>query len=257
MQVMPRNLPIDAALFDLDGTLLHTSPDIGRALNRALAECCLPVLSTEVIETMIGGGSALLVERALALLRIPDEMKSRDRLLHRYESCYQEICENADGHLTQLCPGVEAALDGLRQMGLKLGVVTNKEMRFTAPLLQRLGLSAWFDIVVDGDTLAQRKPHPAPLLHACDALAVDPAHTLYVGDSVNDALAAQAAAMSMICVSYGYSADNPVTELPCLRVIDSLDELPELVGGPRQWRKPMRGTYSASISVPSGMADMI
>ncbi len=179
MQVMSRNLPVDAVLFDLDGTLLHTSPDIGNALNRGLF------------------------------------------------------------------PGVEAALDGLRQMGLKLGVVTNKEQRFVAPLLQRFGLSAWFDIVVDGDTLAQRKPDPAPLLHACEALGVEPAHTLCVGDSVNDALAAQAAGMAMICVGYGHSADHPVSELPCLRVIDDLVELPELIGGPRRWRQPARAASAA------------
>lgn len=186
MQVMSRNLPVDAVLFDLDGTLLHTSPDAVSALNRALPE--------------------------------------------------------RGSHLS---PGVEAALDGLRQMGLKLGVVTNREQGFVTPLLQRSGLSAWFDIVVDGDTLAQRKPDPAPLLHACDALGVEPAHTLYVGDSVNGALAAQAGGIAMICVSYGYSEDQPVADLPCLRVIDDLAELPELIGGPRRWRQPARAASAA------------
>jgi phosphoglycolate phosphatase len=263
MQVMPRNLPVDAVLFDLDGTLLHTAPDISRALNRALADCGMPALSAGVIETLIGGGSALLVERALALLDIAGiagvagETPSRDLVLRRYEWRYEAICQSADGHLGRLCPGVEDALDGLRQMGLKLGVVTNKEMRFVAPLLQRFGLSAWFDIVVDGDTLAQRKPDPAPLFHACDALAVEPAHALFVGDSINDALAAQAAGMSMICVSYGYSADHPVATLPCLRVIDDLGALPELIGGPREWRQPMRGTYRASAGRADSVADLL
>lgn len=245
MQVMSRNLPVDAVLFDLDGTLLHTSPDIDRALNRALVERGMSPLNEDVTQTLIGGGSAVLIERALALLGAADEMHTRELVLSRYESCYQSLCQSAEGHLTQLCPGVEAALDGLRQMGLKLGVVTNKETRFVAPLLQRFGMMGWFDIVVDGDTLAQRKPDPAPLLHACDALAVAPAHALYVGDSATDALAAQAAGMPMICVSYGYSADHPVSELPCLRVIDDLEELPELIGGPRRWRQPQRGARAA------------
>ncbi|WP_168788627.1 phosphoglycolate phosphatase [Paraburkholderia aromaticivorans] len=245
MQVMSRNLPVDAVLFDLDGTLLHTSPDIGSALNRALTERGLSALSTDVTQTLIGGGSAVLVQRAFAWLGAPHEAHTHDLVLRRYETCYQSICQSADGYQTQLFEGVEAALDGLRQMGLKLGLVTNKEQRFVAPLLQRFGLSAWFDIIVDGNTLAQRKPDPAPLLHACDALGVEPAHTLYVGDSVNDALAAQAAGMAMICVSYGYSADHPVSELPCLRVIDDLAELPELIGGPRRWRQR---THSASAA---------
>lgn len=141
------------------------------------------------------------------------------------------------GHFVELFPDVEAALDGLRQMGLKLGLVTDKAMDAVEPMLQRFGLSMWFDIVVDGAAVAQRKPHPAPLLHACEALAVQPAHALYVGDSSNDAMAAQAAGVQMIRVSYAEQSRRSVEaqdDLPCLRVIDSLAELLELIGSPRQ-----------------------
>ncbi|MEM5328057.1 HAD-IA family hydrolase [Paraburkholderia sp. JHI2823] len=148
------------------------------------------------------------------------------------------------GHLTELFPAVEEALDGLRQMGLKLGVVTDKEAGLVEPLLQRFGLSVWFDIVVEGDALAQRKPQPAPLLHACEALAVAPAHALYVADSANDALAAQAAGMPMIRVSYGAGADQPISELPCLRVIDGPGELLDLIGSPHQRHQPERATHA-------------
>jgi phosphoglycolate phosphatase len=251
MQVMPRNLPVDAVLFDLDGTLLHTSPDIGCALNRALTERGMPPIAPDAAERLIGGGSAVLVERALSMLGLENQPQTHTQVLHRYELAYESICKSADGHLTERCPGLEAALEQLREMGIKLGVVSNKEMRFLEPLLLRFNLSGWFDIVVDGTALPQRKPDPAPLLHACDALAVEPAHTLYVGDSVNDVLAAQAAGMPVVCVSYGYSADHPVSELPCLSVIDDLSELPDLIGGQPQLRKrrapmsahPMHGAH--------------
>ncbi|WP_213307642.1 HAD-IA family hydrolase [Paraburkholderia sacchari] len=148
------------------------------------------------------------------------------------------------GHFAELFPDVEVALDGLRRMGLKLGVVTDKAMDAVEPMLQQFGLSMWFDIVVDGCAVTQRKPHPAPLLHACEALAVQPAHALYVGDSTNDALAAQAAGMQMIRVSYAEGAarsgGGEQADLPCLRVIDSLGELLELIGSPQQAKRTRR-----------------
>lgn len=152
------------------------------------------------------------------------------------------------GHFAELFPDVEAALDGLRQMGLKLGVVTDKAMDAVEPMLQRFGLSMWFDIVVDGDAVAQRKPHPAPLLHACEALAVQPAHALYVGDSTNDALAAQAAGMQMIRVSYSERfdrSDDAQGDLPCLGVIDTLAALLELIGSPHPLNRPRRVVQAA------------
>jgi phosphoglycolate phosphatase len=140
-------------------------------------------------------------------------------------------------------PAADAALDALRQMGLKLGVVTDKDARSVEPLLQRSGVSMWFDIVVDGDTLAHCKPHPAPLLHACEALAVEPAHALFVGESENDALTAQAAGMPMICLSQGETDNYDVAGLPCLHVIEALAELPELIGGPQRWHRQKRAAH--------------
>ncbi|MCG5076090.1 HAD-IA family hydrolase [Paraburkholderia tagetis] len=148
------------------------------------------------------------------------------------------------GQLAELFPDVEIALDGLRRMGLKLGMVTDKAMDAVEPVLQRFGLSMWFDIVVDGGAVAQRKPHPAPLLHACEALAVQPAHALYVGDSENDALAAQAAGMQLVRVNYvggsARSGGGDQAESPCLQVIDSLGELLELIGSPQQPKRTRR-----------------
>jgi phosphoglycolate phosphatase len=193
MHVLSRNLPVDAVLFNLDGTLIFTSTSIANTPYRALIDN----------ETIRG---------------------------------------RPDGQLAKLCPGVEASLEGLRQMGLKLGIVTNHGMCYVSTLLQQSGLSAWFDIVVDGDTLEACKPDTAPLLHACDALAVEPAHALYVGNSVHDAVAAQAAGMAMVRVNYGYRTDHPVPDLPCLQVIDDLSVLLELISGPRPWRRSKRST---------------
>ncbi|MCX5544085.1 HAD-IA family hydrolase [Paraburkholderia sp. CNPSo 3076] len=234
MQVMPRNMPIDAVLFDLDGTLLHTSPDIGNALNRALAENGFPLLAPGVAQTLIGGGSEILVDRALALLGVDARPSTLDLVLRRYEASYQQICRD-ENQLTGFYPGAEATLDSLREMGLKLGLVTDSESRFVDPLMWRFGMQAWFDIVVDANVRLPRKPDPEPLLHACEALGVDPTHTLFVGDCVTDALAAQAANMPMVCVSYGYSHNHPVSELPCLRVIHHISELHDLIGGPHRW----------------------
>jgi phosphoglycolate phosphatase len=155
----------------------------------------------------------------------------------------ETIRGGTDAQLAKLCPGLEASLDGLRQMGLKLGIVTNQGMRYVSTLLQRSGLSPWFDIVVDGDTLEACKPDPAPLLHACNALAVEAAHALYVGDSVHDAAAAQAAGMAMVRVNHGYLTDHAVSDLPCLQAIDDLSELLELIGGPRPWRRAKRSAH--------------
>ncbi|MEX3951051.1 HAD-IA family hydrolase [Paraburkholderia sp. EG287B] len=182
MQVMSRNLPIDAVLFDLDSVLPSMPSETGASFN----------------------------------------------------------------------PAVDAALDALRQMGLKLGVVTDKATRFVEPLLQRSGVSMWFDIVVDGDTLAHCKPHPAPLLHACEALAVAPAHALFVGGSENDALTAQAAGMPMICLSDGEIDNYDVAGLPCLSVIEALAELPMLIGGPQQWHRAKRSARAEPRSDDSG-----
>ncbi|MGF6731405.1 phosphoglycolate phosphatase [Paraburkholderia youngii] len=230
MQVMPRNMPIDAVLFDLDGTLLHTSPDIGNALNRALAENGFPLLAPGVAQTLIGGGSEILVDRALTLLGIDARPATLDLVLRRYEASYHQICRDKN-QLSEFYPGAEATLDSLREMGLKLGLVTDSESRFVDPLIWRFGLHGWFDMVVDANARLPRKPDPEPLLQACEALGVDPTHTLFVGDCVTDALAAQAANMPMVCVSYGYSHNHPVSELPCLRVIHHIGELTELLGG--------------------------
>jgi len=122
-------------------------------------------------------------------------------------------------------------------MGMKLGVVTNTYDRFVRTILQHAGLMAQFDVVVSADTLPERKPHPAPLHHACSALEVTPERALFVGDSRNDAEAARAARMPMVCATYGYNEGKPVDDLPCLAFLSAMGELPSLL---RRWARGER-----------------
>jgi len=221
---------IDAVLFDLDGTLVHTAPCICAALNHALADNHLGAIEPAVVTTMIGGGVPTLIERALLRLGKAPEPQVVSGVLARYRAVYLA----PDGPLPVAFPGVEGALTELHRAGFKLGVVTNTFDRFVHTILQRTGLAHLFDIVVSADTLPERKPHPAPLLHACTALSTAPNRTLFVGDSRNDAEAAQAASMPMVCMTYGYNEGKPVSDLPALGFLTNMGELPPLL---ETWRR--------------------
>jgi phosphoglycolate phosphatase len=148
-----------------------------------------------------------------------------ERALPVYERCYAEC----NGRHSALYPGVREGLERLRGMGMPLACVTNKSGRFTLPLLEQLGLARYFEHVVAGDTLPQKKPDPAQLLHACRAFGVAPADMLVIGDSVNDAQAARAAGCPVFCVSYGYNEGRDVRELDVDAIVASLDEAARLI----------------------------
>ena len=222
---------INAVLFDLDGTLVHTAPCIAAALNRSLALDGLGAVDPAVTTTLIGGGVPTLIERALTRLGKEQDPALAESILGNYRRFYlQDPTAMPVAYL-----GVDVALAELKRMGLKLGVVTNTFDRFVHAILQHTRLSHLFDIVVSADTLPERKPHPAPLLYACRALAVDVVRTVFVGDSRNDAEAAQAAHMRMICMTYGYNEGRPAIELPCLAFLEGMNELPPLLNA---WRHP-------------------
>ena len=227
---------IEGLLFDLDGTLLHTAPDIARALNAALAESGLAALPADHVARLIGRGAPMLVQRAYAALGVAgDRTAAQAATLERFFAHYDELAsapvEGAppSASRTVAFDGVVEGLRGLSALGLRMGVVTNKQHRFAVALLQRLGLYAHFRVVVGGDTCKQRKPDPEPLLYGCSKLGLSPAHVLMVGDSVNDVQAARAAAMPVICVPYGYNEGQDPRELPCDHLIASIAELPALL----------------------------
>jgi phosphoglycolate phosphatase len=223
---MPATLDArQAILFDLDGTLVDTAADITAAVNRLMAELGSPGLPESVVRTMIGGGALLLVERAFARQGVPLGERERLELMRRYLIHYADLLES--GTSTALpYPGAQRALSQLADAGLPLAVVTNKEQRLAARVLEETGLSRYVDLLVGGDGCWRRKPDPAMLLHACAAFGVEPAAAVEVGDSVNDVLAARAAGMPVILVSYGYHGADDARRLGSDACVDSLTEVP-------------------------------
>jgi phosphoglycolate phosphatase len=216
---------IRAVLFDLDGTLLHTSPDLAAAATAALTELGLPDIAAKRVENFVGKGIDVLLQRCLAHLGQPTEGMSFERLREAYMRHYERL---NGAHATPY-PGVFEGLNAMRDLGLKLGVCTNKTGRFTGPLLERAGLASYFAIAVSGDTAPKKKPDAAPILHACNAFGLAPEEVLMVGDSGNDAGAARAAGSPVLVVPYGYNEGEPVQNIDSDGIVESLAEVAALL----------------------------
>jgi len=221
--------PVDAICFDLDGTLVDTAPCIAATLNAVLTERGMTPIDPSIVTTFIGGGVPRLLERALRHLGVSPLASTVDTMLDRYRALYL----NAPGPPLLAYPGVAEALSELAQMSIKLAVVTNTFERFAQTILARCAIAQPIQLIVSADTLPQRKPDPAPLRYACDTLGVPPERTVLVGDSSNDALAAAATPMRMVCVTYGYNEGKPVRQLPCAAILESMRELPGWVRAQR------------------------
>ncbi|HYX74843.1 MAG TPA: phosphoglycolate phosphatase [Steroidobacteraceae bacterium] len=221
---------VHAVLFDLDGTLLDTAADITRALNRALAELGLPSLARSEVSQLIGRGVPALVERVLERCGAPGIAADATRLLARFHHHYERLHHHGDIQ-TRVYPGVARGLAELHILGRKLAVVTNKPRSMAVELLARLNLDQWIASVVGGDGGMPRKPHPQPLLRACELLEVPPARALMVGDSQIDVLAARAAGLAaVVCVPYGYNEGVDPRTLACDLFVESIGELPAVLG---------------------------
>lgn len=191
----------EAVLFDLDGTLADTAPDLGHALNVLLREeghaeqplASLRPFTSQGVRGLLRAGFGIPPEH-------PDYPRLSQRFLDLYET---RLCAE-----TRLFAGIPELLDQLEAWHLGWGVVTNKRQRFTEPLVARLGLSPRTACIVSGDTTAAAKPSPLPLLHACGLLGCMPQRTLYVGDDRRDIVAGKAAGCLTVAVSYGYLGDS-------------------------------------------------
>ena len=197
----------EALLFDLDGTLVDSAPDLTTAVNRMLVDLDREPLQESQVRDWIGNGARRLVARALAGKRDIDvDPDGTDTALQRFFVHYHETL------VDQSCvyPGVLEGLERLQALALPMAIVTNKPTAFTAPLVEAMGLTEFFSVSVSGDTLAVKKPHPGPLEHAAKQLGVDIKRSIYVGDSRADVDAATAAGSVMVRVPYGYSGGDAV-----------------------------------------------
>jgi phosphoglycolate phosphatase len=218
---MAERYAAEVVLFDLDGTLVDTLPDLTEAANRTLVELGLPPRTQEEIATFVGQGIGELVRRALgaAVAADPAQLETALQVFRRH---YAQV----NGNDSRLYPGALETLETLRDAGRKLAVVTNKSSQFTLPLLERMGILSYFAAVVSGDTLPVKKPDPAMLRYALTQLgASSPTTAVMVGDSRNDALAARALEMPVFLVTYGYSEGQPIHEVPCTAYLESLPEV--------------------------------
>ena len=208
----------NAVIFDLDGTLADTAPDLAASLNHMLRQFGRDEVSLERVCDMIGNGVAMLVRRGLAATGEATEALVERALPIFYDHYRAHLCVG-----TRAYPGVEAALEALSGAGSILGVCTNKPEGLARGLIEALGWTRHFQAVIGGDTLDVRKPDPAPLLEAIARCGGRPA--LLVGDSMTDAETARAAGIPFVAVSFGFS-DRPVGELGADAVIDHFETLP-------------------------------
>ncbi len=197
--------PIRTVLFDLDGTLADTAPDLAYALNYVLEEQGRAPLPFETIRPVVSHGGIALIKLGFGIDETASDFQPlRQRLL--------DIYRNNIARETRLFDGMAPLLDRLEQQGLNWGVVTNKPAWLTEPLLQELGLFERAAAIVSGDTLPQRKPHPAPMLLACEQAGSDAAHCLYVGDAERDIEAGRNAGMRTLVARFGYLGETDFPE---------------------------------------------
>lgn len=210
---------LQAAIVDLDGTLVDTLGDFTVALNGALGELGLPALPTAGIERLVGKGSEHLVRSALR------EAGGDAALYERAWDAYQRRYAQVNGRHATVYAGAQQGLQRLRDAGLRLACVTNKPTAFARELLRQKELLPFFGPVFGGDAFERRKPDPQPLLEACRVLGAVPARTLVIGDSSNDAAAARAAGCPVLLVGYGYNHGQPVRAVDADGFLDSLADV--------------------------------
>lgn len=209
---------VRAIALDLDGTLLDSAPQLAEAANRMLDEMDYPPAPQALLASYIGNGIGWLVKRALTgeMHATPDAAVF-EHALPIFEKHYSALLLGSKPY-----DGVIEGLEAMRAAGFPMGCITNKAARFTGPLLEGIGLAKYFGIVVSGDTLPEKKPHPLPLLHVAKFFGLPVEQLLMIGDSLNDTLAARAAGCPIFCVPYGYNHGEPAEALDTDAVIANL-----------------------------------
>ncbi|NOL50776.1 phosphoglycolate phosphatase [Pelistega suis] len=209
-----------AVLFDLDGTLVDSVPDIAHAANAMLKAMSRETLPLADLRNFVGKGTAVLIKRALCAQL--NYIEPEPALFEQAEAFFNTFYHQSNGTQSELYPNVLSGLARLQEKGLKLGIVTNKPEQFTLPLVQKTGLAPFFDIVVSGDTCALKKPHPDQLFYACQKLGVEVENTVFIGDSLNDTQAANAANMDVLVLPYGYNEGKSVQNLTVNAIVEDI-----------------------------------
>lgn len=206
-------------MFDLDGTLVDSVADIALSLNRGLADLGLPAVSIEQVKTWVGRGASRLVYCVLEHQRQSPDL--HDELLARFMARYQEsVCE-----VSTVYPGGRELLLACKAAGIRLACVTNKPYAPAKALLEALDILQPFDLLLGGDSLPHKKPHPLPLQHCLQHFGLKAGEALMVGDSRNDVEAARAAGVKVVAVPWGYNHGEPIMAAQPDWLVDSLTEL--------------------------------
>ncbi|WP_038528903.1 phosphoglycolate phosphatase [Formosa agariphila] len=216
----------DLIIFDFDGTLINSIPDLTIAVNKMLAHYNLSPLTVAQVTPFIGNGAKPLVKRALVSAMGEDKITNAllDEAFKIYFSAYKDVtCEK-----TFMYPGVLDTLNLLKQKGYTLAICTNKPFGFIEPILDTLKIKQFFTLWIGEDSLDQKKPEAAPLLHLVKTLDTTIEKSIMVGDSKNDILAAQNANMQSIGVSYGYNYNENISDYNPTQVVDDFSELQDL-----------------------------
>ena len=214
----------EVILFDLDGTLIDSAPDLALAVNHMLEALNRDTFSPDIIRYWVGNGAQVLVKRALSGQSEIDENLDLilfEKALNVFLTFYAQNLAVT----TVTYPNVPATLKALKEAGYRLAIVTNKPFDFVAPILKGLNLDGLFELHLGGDSLPQKKPDPAALLHVCEKFNVTVKQCVMVGDSKNDILAANACGMQSIGVSYGYNYGEDIAVYEPSVIIDDFSEL--------------------------------
>jgi phosphoglycolate phosphatase len=221
-------MQVEACMIDLDGTLVDTMGDFDAVVALMLKDLGLPALDRVHLEGMVGKGSEHLIQSVLQRQKPLNDPKAEPpseaelkQAWHIYQAHYQRV----NGQASAVFPGVMAGLQGLAAMGLPMACLTNKPRDLAQKLLQQKGLSEFFQVVFGGDSFERKKPDPLPLIKTCEFLGYLPYQVLMIGDSTNDAQAAQAAGCPVVLLSHGYNHGQPIHQVPANHHLDSLAEI--------------------------------
>ncbi|EIM93310.1 phosphoglycolate phosphatase [Paraburkholderia hospita] len=215
--------------FDLDGTLLDSAPEIASAVNATLASYGIPPVDMKTIVGFIGQGTRELMRKVLAVVDPSLSQDALDARLRDVMPTFSREYELSVGTMARAYPGVERGLTTLQQAGVRLAVVSNKEHQFATHLLSRSGLLPHFEMVIGGDSLPRKKPHPMPIHHVLEQFTVSRSEAAHVGDSRTDIQSARNAGVIAWAVPYGYNYGEPIAQAQPDRIFTSINDLAEHV----------------------------